>query len=437
MSVAGPTSCGKTTWLKNVLKHQLISPNPHQIIWCYREWQPLYREMMQQFPNITFIEGIDLPEVDERYPHLIVLDDLMIDATKNKDVSNMFTVGSHHRNMSIVCLLQNVFYQGKENRTMSLNSHYLVLFKNPRDQLQVSCLARQMYPHNSAHFMEKFQKATAQPYGCLVVDLKQDTTEKERLKHGNMFESLHGEGAEEQRQNRPPGIPAYPHKQSIEGSGIKSIEADEDSTDMSVKGEVEEERAHSSMNIRAVNIMPSCGNCGTCFETPYFLKMHQHMGCIMPSDDDDGDKEEEKSNPWAGFLQQSFDKHSKVYNEKIDHYIKDGMSEKDAARKSFQHLMPKYKKSLILVYKSFLEQMNVLSKNWRHKDILQMLEWYIGWKGFTFENALEITLQKKRKLFEELIEEQEDDEDDEEKDEQVQEDDDDDIPLSKLARKKE
>ncbi len=104
----------------------------------------------------------------------------MTEATKNKDVSNMFTVGSHHRNISIICLLQNLFYQGKENRTMNLNSHYLVLFKNPRDQLQASCLARQMYPRNSDHFMDKFQKATSSPHGCLVVDFKQETHDDER-----------------------------------------------------------------------------------------------------------------------------------------------------------------------------------------------------------------------------------------------------------------
>lgn len=135
MCVAGPTSCGKSTWVQNVLQYSLISPPPAQITWCYREWQPLYSEMLHRIPNITFVQGIQIPDVDTAFPHVIILDDQMADATKNTDVCNMFTVGSHHKNMSIICLLQNLFYHGKENRTMSLNSHYL--FKNPRDQLQV------------------------------------------------------------------------------------------------------------------------------------------------------------------------------------------------------------------------------------------------------------------------------------------------------------
>ena len=116
MCIAGPSSCGKSTWLKNVLEHGFITPTPSKIIWCYREWQPLYADMMRVIPNITFIQGVDIPEVDTRYPHLVVLDDLMTEVTKNKDVSNMFTVGSHHKNMSVICLLQHLFYHGKENR---------------------------------------------------------------------------------------------------------------------------------------------------------------------------------------------------------------------------------------------------------------------------------------------------------------------------------
>ena len=441
MTVAGPTCCGKTTWLNNVLKHGLITPTPHKIIWCYREWQQLYSEMLQQMANITFVQGIELPEVDEHFPHLIVLDDLMLDATTNKDVSNMFTVGSHHKNISVICLLQNIFYQGKENRTMSLNSHYLVLFKNPRDQLQVSCLARQMYPHKSAYFLEKFLKATSQPYGCLVVDLKQDTLEKDRLKPGNTFASLHGEGVEKtvkKLQTRPPGIPAYPDREEkLEGSGNKSTSRKERvhfgyTNQSPIKVEPMGERDHLPSSRQSVNTMPSCQNCGICFETPYFLKMHQHIGCILPNEDEI-EMEEEKSNPWATLLQQTFDKYNKAYSDRIDQLVEEGISEKTATQKSFRQLMPEYKNTLIQLYKSFLEQMNAVSKSWRHKEIMQVLEWYMGWKGYTFEKALEITLRKKRRLFEEIIEEEDDDEDAE----AIQQDvDEDDIPLSELAGKK-
>ena len=65
---------------------------------------------------------------------------------------------------------------------MNLNTHYLVLFKNPRDVTQIQCLARQMHPHNARYFEEAFRDAVSQPYEYLFVDLKNDTDENLRLR---------------------------------------------------------------------------------------------------------------------------------------------------------------------------------------------------------------------------------------------------------------
>ena len=67
---------------------------------------------------------------------------------------------------------------------MSLNSYYIVLFKNTRDATQVANLARQMYPDKSAFMMEAFKNATSAPYGYLLIDLKQETDDKLRLRTG-------------------------------------------------------------------------------------------------------------------------------------------------------------------------------------------------------------------------------------------------------------
>ena len=42
--------------------------------------------------------------------------------------------------------MQNVFIKNEEIRTISLNSHYLLVLKNPRDASQINHLAMQMYP---------------------------------------------------------------------------------------------------------------------------------------------------------------------------------------------------------------------------------------------------------------------------------------------------
>ena len=67
---------------------------------------------------------------------------------------------------------------------MSLNSHYIVLFKNARDATQVANLARQMYPDKSEFMIEAFKNAASAPYGYLMIDLKQETDDKLRLRTG-------------------------------------------------------------------------------------------------------------------------------------------------------------------------------------------------------------------------------------------------------------
>ncbi len=177
--VAGPTGCGKTVFtFKFISESQdLIAPPPEKIIYCYGE----YQEIFNDYPHVTFIEGLpDISLFDGKQRTLVILDDLMTET--NDSVSNIFTKVSHHRNVSVVYLSQNLFYKSKQNRTMSLNAHYMVLFKNPRDAVQVATLARQMYPGRSKFLAEAFRDATDKAYGYLLIDLKPDTEEKYRIR---------------------------------------------------------------------------------------------------------------------------------------------------------------------------------------------------------------------------------------------------------------
>jgi hypothetical protein len=65
---------------------------------------------------------------------------------------------------------------------MNLNTHYIVLFKNPRNAGQVSTLARQMYPGKSKFVVEAYEDATKEPYGYLLIDLKPETHDAYRIR---------------------------------------------------------------------------------------------------------------------------------------------------------------------------------------------------------------------------------------------------------------
>ena len=114
--------------------------------------------------------------------NLIVFDDQMIDAGKDQRIVNLFTRGSHHRNLSVIYIVQNLFHQGKGSRSISLNSHYLVLFKNPCEKLQVLTLAKQMYHGRTDFFLKQYEGALRRPFGYLLVDLKTTTQDDCRLR---------------------------------------------------------------------------------------------------------------------------------------------------------------------------------------------------------------------------------------------------------------
>ena len=165
----------------------MINLPPERIVWCYSQWQPAYMEMLVTIPNIEFVKGIPPALEQDSYFHvnkrnLIVFDDQMIDAGKDQRIVNLFTRGSHHRNLSVIYIVQNLFHQGKGSRSISLNSHYLVLFKNPRDKLQVLTLAKQMYPGRTDFFLKQYEGAVRRPFGYLLIDLKTTTQDDCRLR---------------------------------------------------------------------------------------------------------------------------------------------------------------------------------------------------------------------------------------------------------------
>ena len=71
-------------------------------------------------------------------------------------VASLFTKKSHHRNISVMYIVQNLFH----HRAISLNAHYMVLFQNLTDVSQIMALAHQMYPRRTELFLEAFARAT-------------------------------------------------------------------------------------------------------------------------------------------------------------------------------------------------------------------------------------------------------------------------------------
>ena len=109
----------------------------------------------------------------------------MQSASGNQLVENLFTYG-RHLNLSVVFVSQNLFHTGKKCRTISLNSTYIVVFKNPRDQTQIHRLACQMFPSKPKFLQAAYEEETKDPYRYLFLDFHPNSLEFARVR-GNIF----------------------------------------------------------------------------------------------------------------------------------------------------------------------------------------------------------------------------------------------------------
>ena len=107
--VAGPTGCGKTTFVARLLRNAsaMIDPPPERVTWYYSEWQKAY-ENLADIPNMRLEEGLPT-SFDNGKRGLVVLDDLM--AETDSRVTNLFTKKSHHSDTSVIYLVQNLFFE--------------------------------------------------------------------------------------------------------------------------------------------------------------------------------------------------------------------------------------------------------------------------------------------------------------------------------------
>ena len=195
--VSGPTGSGKTTFVKNLLTvgDQIFTEKPKKVFLLYKAMQNMYLEMEKDglidemidvqngMPSLDEIQGMVSPFKNDG-GSMIIFDDCM--SSINSDFELLFCNLSHHENCSIIFMTQNLFFKDKSFRTMSLNSHYIVLMKNDRDKQQISILSKQISPNNSNYIVQAYKEATKNPYDYLLLDFSPQTNNTIRLR-SNIF----------------------------------------------------------------------------------------------------------------------------------------------------------------------------------------------------------------------------------------------------------
>lgn len=190
--ISGPSFSGKTCLVLNIIKNreQLFDgPSIKHLVWCCKN-KSFVPEEIARMPMVEIYEG--LADLNDLKPHtLLVIDDLM--STLSNEILDVFTVHSHHLNISIILIVQNLFHQNKCMRDVSLNSNYFCLLKNPRDVGQFQYFARQINYDNWKNLLKVYSDVCGVAYQPLIIDLSQKTDNlfkyKTNILNKNYFET--------------------------------------------------------------------------------------------------------------------------------------------------------------------------------------------------------------------------------------------------------
>lgn len=178
--ISGGTGSGKSTWVERLIDNLdlLMDTKIERIIWYYAHPQPMFTK--SNLKHVEFVQGFNMDAYrDDKGPTIVVIDDQMAEVAKIPSFVNAFTM-NRHVNVTTIFLTQNLFHEGQ--RTCHLNAQYAVIMKMVRDVQQTTKFLSQMYTDKLKFAKRAMEDATREPYGYLLVDMRQETPQELRLR---------------------------------------------------------------------------------------------------------------------------------------------------------------------------------------------------------------------------------------------------------------
>jgi hypothetical protein len=185
--ITGPSKSGKSSFTLNLIDYldRLVDKDIDYIVWFYGEMNNTVQHLMSN-KKVVLVKG--LPNDLDMYIQpskngFMVFDDLQEDVVKSEQMSRLFCVDCHHKNLSACVILQSLFHgDRKERKAMLKNAHVLVLFNSPLDYSTARTVSQRLSPKYRQIFHEVYDIAVNKPHGYLLLDAQQDTVAEARFR---------------------------------------------------------------------------------------------------------------------------------------------------------------------------------------------------------------------------------------------------------------
>ena len=158
-----------------------FQPNFDKNYIFYHYSQLPYNVMQKEIGNFEFVQVVNFEFIDllknNDTKYLLEFDDSREKICNSKAFVDIATAG-RHRGLSTIYIKRNFFHQSKLGRDVELQNTHIVLFKSPRDVMQVTTLGAQL--GLGSELVDWYQDATSVPYGQLLIDLSPRTDDRLR-----------------------------------------------------------------------------------------------------------------------------------------------------------------------------------------------------------------------------------------------------------------
>ena len=128
--------------------------------------------MQKEIENLEFVRGVNSEFIDSLRnngtKYLLIFDDSCEKFCNSKAFVDIATTGRHW-GLSTIYIKHNLFHQSKLGRDVELQNTHIVLFKSPRDLLQITTLGTQL--GLGSKLVDWYRDATSVPFGHLLIDL--------------------------------------------------------------------------------------------------------------------------------------------------------------------------------------------------------------------------------------------------------------------------
>ena len=147
ISLVGPSETEKSQLIHKWLKIGIYQPTFDKMYIFYQHSQPLYDVMQKEIEKLEFVRGGSFEFIDwlknNGTKYLLICDDCCAEIWNSKAFVDIATAG-RHRGLSKIYIKNNLFHQSKLGRDVELQNTRIVLFKSPRDVIQVNTLSTQL-----------------------------------------------------------------------------------------------------------------------------------------------------------------------------------------------------------------------------------------------------------------------------------------------------